>query len=62
MPPPDASLSLPVFFDPQFPEPRGGGLGKTGGLSEDHCVCLGASPWALAVGLASALLVAQQAS
>eukprot|EP00066_Takifugu_rubripes_P008804 XP_003975286.1 PREDICTED: GDNF family receptor alpha-2-like [Takifugu rubripes] len=47
---------------PKFPEPRGSGLGKTGGLSEDHAVCLGANLWALVAGLASALLTAQQAS
>lgn len=55
------SFSSCVPLSAQFPEPRESGLGETGGLSEDHSACLGASPWALVGGLASALLLAQHA-
>lgn len=55
------SFSACVLLSTQFPEPRESGLGETGGLSEDHSACLGASPWALVGGLASALLLAQHA-
>lgn len=50
-----------VLLSAQFPEPRESGLGETGGLSEDHSACVGASLWALVGGLASALLLAQHA-
>lgn len=54
-------LCLSVHPSKQFPEPRDGGLGNTGGLSEDHSACLRASAWALVVGLVLALVLAQHA-
>lgn len=51
----------PFVTIPKDPEPKGGGLGKTQGLPEDHCACLCASVWALVPGLALALVLAQHA-
>lgn len=55
------SFSACVLLSAQFPEPRESVLGETGGLPENHSACLGANPWALVGGLASALLLAQHA-
>lgn len=55
------SFSVYVLFSAQFPAPRESGPGNTGVLSEDHSVCLGANSWALVVGLALALVLAQHA-